>query len=156
MNKPIRLGRHYNWHAVHQLLLDCFAYMETRIDPPSSLHRLTPEGIASFAASQYLFVIEKDAAPLACLFATDKDPFLYLGKVAVNADQRGLGLARILVTQAEQTARELGYNRLQLESRIELAEIHQTFAALGFHKIGETAHPGYDSPTSITMEKDLS
>ncbi|MCP5085973.1 MAG: GNAT family N-acetyltransferase [Rhodobacteraceae bacterium] len=129
--------------------------MEARINPPSSLHRLTPEAIEAFAATRYLYVIEAGSTPIACMFATDKDEFLYLGKIAVSAEYRDRGLAGVLMTQAEETARDLGFNRLRLESRIELTEVHATFASFGFTKVGETAHPGYDRPTSIIMEKVL-
>jgi phosphinothricin acetyltransferase len=40
---------------------------------------------------------------------------------------------------------------LELETRIELTENHATFARMGFIKTAETAHPGYERPTSIKM-----
>ena len=42
-----------------------------------------------------------------------------------------------------------------METRIELTENHATFARLGFVKTAETAHPGYDGPTSITMSRSI-
>ena len=38
-------------------------------------------------------------------------------------------------------------------TRIELTENHATFAALGFAKVAETAHPGYKRATSITLRR---
>ena len=43
----------------------------------------------------------------------------------------------------------------ELDTRIELTENHATFAALGFTKIAERAHDGYERPTFITMRKTL-
>ncbi len=56
---------------------------------------------------------------------------------------------------AEDCARQTGHAVLELETRIELTENHDTFAALGFVKTGEHAHDGYDRPTFITMRKRL-
>ena len=47
------------------------------------------------------------------------------------------------------------FGALELETRIELTENHETFAALGFVKVSEGAHPGYDRTTFITMRKTL-
>jgi len=55
----------------------------------------------------------------------------------------------------EDFARRAGVAILELDTRIELTENHQTFAALGFVKTGEHAHDGYDHPTFITMQKSL-
>jgi GNAT superfamily N-acetyltransferase len=80
---------------------------------------------------------------------------LYLGRLAVAAAHRGSGLARALVAAAEAEARARGLGTLELQIRIELTENHAAFARLGFAKTGETAHDGYDRPTSITMRKAL-
>ena len=40
---------------------------------------------------------------------------------------------------------------LELSTRIELVENHATFARMGFAKTAETAHEGFDRPTSIVM-----
>lgn len=36
-----------------------------------------------------------------------------------------------------------------------LVENHEAFAALGFAKVAQSAHPGFDRPTSITMRKPV-
>jgi hypothetical protein len=38
------------WAEVRSLILEAFAYMEDRIDPPSSALRLTPQSIAAESA----------------------------------------------------------------------------------------------------------
>ena len=40
--------------ALHELLVSAFAYMDERIDPPSSLHRLNSETLRDKAESEYL------------------------------------------------------------------------------------------------------
>jgi ribosomal protein S18 acetylase RimI-like enzyme len=62
---------------------------------------------------------------------------LYLGKLAVSEKMRGQGCARRLVDLAAERARMKGLDILELETRIELQENHETFRKLGFVKAGE-------------------
>lgn len=145
----------YDWQAVLTLLHKAFAYMEPRIDPPSSLHRLTTQQIENHAAQHRLLTIEQANSPVACLFLTFQPDHLYLGKLATHPDHTRQGHARALVAQAERIATQNALPKLRLETRIELSENHATFARLGFIKTAESAHAGFSRPTSITMEKPL-
>lgn len=154
--EPRRIPPDYPcWDAVLRLILDAFAYMEGRIDPPSSAHRLSVADMAAQAASGAVWAIEDGAAPVACLFARIEGDALYLGKIAVARTHRGRGFVRRLIGAAEAEARARDLVRLELETRIELTENHAAFARLGFAKTAETAHPGYHRPTSITMTRTL-
>jgi ribosomal protein S18 acetylase RimI-like enzyme len=137
--------------AILPLLQRCFSYMEGRIDPPSSLHRLTPDSLADQARMGEIWVI--GAPPKACVFLTPEPNTLYLGKLAVAPEMRGLGLARILVSLALDRARALGLPKVTLKTRIELTENHAAFRAMGFRKLAEEAHPGYDRPTTVIFEQ---
>ena len=129
--------------------------MEPRIDPPSSLHRLTVEDIETFAVAQMLLVIEDHDRPVACAFLTHRADKIYIGKLAVSPAFRGHGFAKRLIDHAANLAAEAGLHLLELETRIELTENHAAFARLGFVKTAETSHAGYNRPTSITMQKRL-
>lgn len=137
------------------LIREAFAYMEGRIDPPSSALRLSTASIAAQAAEGAVFVAEEGETLVGCIFASPRGQALYLSKLAVRADRRGRGLGRALVEAAGAEARRLGLQALELETRIELVENHAAFAAMGFVKTGENAHAGYDRPTSITMRRAL-
>jgi GNAT superfamily N-acetyltransferase len=149
---PFRVQDPYDWAAILRLIQDAFAGMEGRIDPPSSMHRLDPAAIARQAETGEIWVIEAGGAPVACVFLTARPDVLYLGKLATAAAHRRRGLARRLVDTAKTRARVLGYDRLELQTRIELTENHRFFAALGFAMTGQTAHEGFDRPTSLTMQ----
>lgn len=151
--RPQRVLAPYDWASLLRLIRDEFAFMEGRIDPPSSMHRLTEDDIARQAVEGEVWVI--GAPPRACVFLTRKGDALYLGKLAVAAAHRGMGLARALVDVAAERARAMGLPALELQVRVELAENQAAFAALGFAETGRTAHPGHDRPTSITMRKLL-
>ena len=143
----------YDWQAILDLLHESFAYMEGRIDPPSSLHQLTSFGIAAFAATHHLAVIEHQQAPVACAFITYKPHATYIGKLATAKMHRGKGLAKALIEHAAQIRR---HSVLELETRIELVENRRAFDAMGFVKISEGAHEGYAQATSVKMQKRLS
>ena len=106
------------------LIRTAFSAMDGRIDPPSSMHRLTEATLARAAREGELW---------------DREPEL---------DSRNLSLA-------ETRARARGLGALELNTRVELTENHATFHALGFERIAETAHPGFDRPTSVLMRKAL-
>lgn len=148
-----RITPPYDFTPMLALIQRSFAYMDGMIDPPSSMHRLTVADLERAAVDGVALGV---GDPLvACALCKINGNALYVGKVAVDASQRGKGLARALIAEAEVIAREHGLDFLELQTRVELTANHKTFAALGFEKVSETAHAGYDHPTSITMQKAL-
>lgn len=140
--------------AILSLLHRAFAYMEGVIDPPSSLHRLTPETLTAEARQTEVWAI--GTPPMACVFLTPKQDALYIGKLATDPAQRGKGHARSLLALAETRARALGLPVLELQTRVELTANQATFRHLGFTQTAATAHPGYDRPTSLTFRRPVS
>jgi GNAT superfamily N-acetyltransferase len=144
-----------DWTGLLRLLLTSYEYQKDRIDPPSSVLALDARALASKAAEEQLFLATDAGALVGCAFARPKGQALYVGKLAVRTDRQGQGIGRRLMYAVEQHARERGSDLLELETRIELVENHRTFAALGFRKTAEAAHPGYSRPTFIIMQKAL-
>ncbi|SMO68051.1 GNAT family N-acetyltransferase [Ruegeria faecimaris] len=138
---------------VLRLIRHSFAFMEGRIDPPSSMHRLTEETLRQQARDHEVWIIGN--RPDAVVFLTPKQDCLYLSKLAVDETRRGQGLAQRLVDLASARAVETGIATLELKARVELVENHASFARMGFVKTAETAHPGFTRATSITMQKHL-
>ena len=134
------------------LILRAFAYMQARIDPPSSMLAMSDADLAAFGE---LWVIRDRGRILACVVLKPRPPFLYLGRLAVDEAHRGTGLARRLFDKAEARARELGLTGIELGSRVELTENHALFRAMGFRQVRAEAHPGYDRPTTFWFQKDL-
>ena len=66
----LRVGAAYDWEAVLQLIRESFAFMDARIDPPSSMHRLSVADLAVQAREGELWVIEEAGQPVACVFLT--------------------------------------------------------------------------------------
>ena len=144
-----------DWGALHAMLVECFAYMADRIDPPSSLNRMTPDALREKATLETLVLVRLDGRIVACGFLKEEDAALYLGKLAVRKRFRGQGILRRIVEIAEGGARDRGKKALRLQTRVELIENQATFAALGFIKTAECSHAGFDRPTSIEMTRLL-
>jgi ribosomal protein S18 acetylase RimI-like enzyme len=142
-----------DWDALHALLRASYAFMEGRIDPPSSIRRMDAHALQTKAREEVLILAHDGDRLVGCAFARLRDDCVYVGKVAVDAAMRRRGVAAKLIAEAEAIARAHGRPFVEIEARVELTENHATFAALGFVKVGESAHAGFDRPTSITMRK---
>lgn len=143
------------WEALHRLLMQSFAYMAGRIDPPSSLLRMGPAELAAKAGEETLILATEGERIVGCLLLKLDADRAYVGKLAVDDAFRGRGIARRMLALAEAKARAAGHDAIELQTRVELHENHAAFARLGFEKTGETAHAGYARPTSVTMRKRL-
>jgi GNAT superfamily N-acetyltransferase len=144
-----------NWTALLALLRSTYAYMESRIDPPSSLLRMDAEQLEEKARDEVLILALEPQRLVGCAFASLRDDCVYVGKLAVDEAVRRQGVARKIMQAAEMLARDNARPFVELETRIELIENHATFAALGYSKVAESAHPGFARPTSITMRKPV-
>ena len=141
------------WPELLGLLRGAFAYMESRIDPPSSLTRMGIDALRERAKDETMIIATEGTELIGCAFAAVREDCVYVGKLAVADTARRKGVARALLAAAEDLARQNQRQFLELQTRVELIENHKTFAALGFEKVAEAAHPGYNRPTSIIMRK---
>lgn len=151
----VRAHAWQDWDALLALIHRAFAFMEGRIDPPSSLHCMDAAALAAKAQAEICLLAHDGYRITGCVFCEPREDQLYVGKLAVDPEHQGKGIGRALMDRAEAEARRLGLAGLELQTRIELVENHRHFATAGFRKSGETAHPGFDRPTSITMRKPL-
>lgn len=143
------------WDDLLALIRRAFAYMDGIIDPPSSAHLLTADGLAGKARRETGFLAVENGRMAGCVFALERSRDFYVGKLAVEPDLQGQGIGTRLMRAVEDLARERGKDAIELQTRVELTANHAAFARLGFRETGRTAHEGYDRPTSITMRKVL-
>lgn len=144
-----------DWDALLALLREAFAFMDGRIDPPSSLARMRTDDLRAKARDETLILATLDGALVGCAFAAVRADCVYVGKVAVAQRLRRQGVARALLAEAQALAQAQGRGWLELQTRVELVENHRCFAALGFREVARTAHAGHARPTSITMRKPV-
>ena len=143
------------WDLLLELLRAAFASQENRVHPPSSVNTLDAGSLAEKSSQEHLFLASFASELAGCVFARGRPPVLYVSKLAVWPRLQGRGIGRRLMSALELFARESGHTVLELETRIELTENHRTFESLGFSKVSEHAHEGYDHPTYIRMRKFL-
>jgi ribosomal protein S18 acetylase RimI-like enzyme len=141
------------WDELLQILHAAFDYQKDRIDPPSSLYGLDEAALALKAQAELLLLARRGSEIAGCVFVRLSPGSTYLGKLAVRPDLQGRGIGRQLVAAVERAALEASSSALELETRIELVENHETFGRLGFKKVSEGSHDGYDRSTFITMRK---
>ncbi len=145
-----------DWEALLALILASFAYMHSRIDPPSSALHLTLPLLRQKATLEKAYAAVENGKLLGCIFCKPEPPdCLYIGKLAVAPDAQGKGVGRLLLETAETYAAECKLPCLRLETRIELLENHRVFAKWGFVQTAEGCHPGFTRPTFVEMRKTL-
>ncbi len=150
--KLVRLDEGFaDWQGLLSLVLDAFAFMNGRIDPPSSALDLTVLSLQAKAMSEIAYALMDEEKLLGCVFCKPEPDCLYIGKLAVAPANQGKGIGRSLLNAAIACAAARGLPSLRLQTRIELLENHAVFAAWGFVKTGEHSHPGYDRVTFIEM-----
>lgn len=154
--ETVRLDQSFErWHELLNLILASFAYMDGRIDPPSSALKLTPQSLQEKAEREIGYVVSEGNALLGCIFCRPEPECLYIGKLAVLPAEQGRGIGRMLLGLAEETARRLDLPVLRLETRIELTGNHAAFGRWGFVKTAENTHHGFSKTTSIEMQKTV-
>lgn len=135
------------------LILDNFAYMDSRIDPPSSILQCTVEDLSEQCEIGELWSVGSPA--VACVCLTPSAQALNVGRLAVAGDHRGQGLGGRLMALAEQRALQRGLAFLELKVRVELTENIRLYRYLGFERTEEGTHEGFDQPTYWVMRKAL-
>ncbi|MEH6495628.1 MAG: GNAT family N-acetyltransferase [Pseudomonas marincola] len=144
-------GQFTNWTSLLTLIQTSFKDMETRIDPPSSMHRLSEKSLREKANTETLFYVMSHGELVGCAFACIQEQVLYVGKVSILPDFQARGIGGLLMEACKNFAKQSAISELEIQTRIELTENHVFFGKLGFKQVGTTAHSGYDRPTSITM-----
>ncbi len=149
-----RAGHREDWSQLMVVLHESFAGMAGRIDPPTSLERLTVADLAEIAVRDEIWVIGRPV--VATVTLTQREGFLYMGKLAVTPAARHEGHGRRLIDLAMARAKSLGLPELMLETRVELVENHAFFRHLGFVETARRAHAGFDRPTTVEFRKRVS
>jgi len=126
-------------------------YFDTATDHLFELFESTPK-------SKY-FVAELNGTVIggAGIFPTENLPEGYceLVKMYLSKDARGLGLGRMMIHKCLETAKEIGFTKVYLETMPELRKAVTVYEKFGFEylkgPLGNSGHCGCD----IWMEKEI-
>lgn len=117
-----------DYDALFSLLCSTLAYMDERIDPSSSLQRMTIDDLRENAGTETLLLAHSGNRIVGCPFARSEANIVYVGKVAVLPEMVSVGIGSTLMESAFTHAKQLGTNALELKTRVELVENHAFFA----------------------------
>ena len=142
--------------AIAATIAAAFEQYRGRLQPESGAFGETARTIGDeLAGGAGAIVAERNGRVVACVMTKLLEGDLYLGRLSVLPEARGLGLARRLIEAVEHEARRRGLPGVRLGVRVVLTGNQRLFAALGYVEIGREAHAGFDHPTSINMRKAL-
>jgi N-acetylglutamate synthase-like GNAT family acetyltransferase len=103
------------------------------------------------------WVVERDGEFAGCVALTDEGSTGVVRWFVLAPSVRGLGLGRRLLGELIERARELGYERLRLETYSLLRAAIHLFRSFGFRLVDEDTAPrwGHDAITYQYYELDL-
>jgi ribosomal protein S18 acetylase RimI-like enzyme len=151
----IRPARADEAAAIVSLMHLAFAQYEGVLVPRSGAMDETLATVAARLRDESCLVALAGQAVVGCVFYKPRGAAIYFGRLAVLPERRGQGLARRLIAAVEAAAEAAGAAAVTLGVRIALPENVALFTALGYREVGREAHPGFNAPTSITMEKRI-
>jgi predicted N-acetyltransferase YhbS len=151
----IRAARPDEAAALVALLQRAFGEYRGKLRPESGALLETADTIRAAMRSATILVAERQGRILGCVSVRRKDDSAYAGRLAVEPMERGIGVGRALMAQAEALARQLGADRLRVDVRLKLRDNRAFFRALGFVEGAERCHAGFSQPTYVEMEKTL-
>jgi RimJ/RimL family protein N-acetyltransferase len=103
-----------------------------------------------------LWVVENDGAFAGSLGLTDEDGVTGMIRwVLLDPAVRGRGLGRRLVGEAVTAARELGYERLELETFSDLTTAAAIYRSNGFRLVGEDVGPRWGRDPLVYQRYEL-
>ncbi len=148
-----RFDRTFTVEGLLALVQD--AFRDLPIDPPSSVLAETAADFTRRLESEEALVAVAGGRLVGGVFCAPREEGLYVGRLAVRADQRHRGVAGALLDAAKVEARRIGAARVLLSARIALPGNVALFERHGFVVVGERCHPGFETPTFYDMELRL-
>ena len=106
------------------------------------------DGIAQRIESSRVWIAETEDRIVGGIVLIPHEKFMMLENVAVHPDSSGLGVGAALIKQAEKDCLELGLQKLQLSTHIDMPENVRLYEHLGWQKTGISGN-------KVLMSKDI-
>ncbi|MGA8576900.1 MAG: GNAT family N-acetyltransferase [Candidatus Cybelea sp.] len=110
----------------------------------------------AYASSNAAFVATYEGRAIGCVALRtapeNPQPTAVLSRLFVRPRSRRLGAARLLVVAAIEFAREMGFERIVLDTeKAQLEPAYRLYQSLGFEECRPYAEVSYDSPTFMQL-----
>jgi len=151
----IRPARVEEAEAVAALIHCAFGQYCGKLQPESGALSESANGIAAAMTTGMILLATRAGRIVGCVSVQRKADFAYAGRLAVEPLERGGGIGRALMAQAEALARQMGADRLRVDVRLALAQNRAFFRSLGFAEGAHRCRPGFASRTYAELEKIL-
>ena len=138
--------------AITQLLKAAFAEQVT-LAPPSGALSETDAKVREVMNTAGVLLAEVDRTIAGCVFHATENRALYLFRLAVLPAFRCRGIARALLDACEEIARTRHLDSTRLSVRLALPRQRAYYERVGYAAISFGTHPGFTTPTSVTLEK---
>lgn len=150
----VRVCAHDAAPAVHELTQAAFAGYEA-LDPPSGASRETVEAVRRDLETAGGALAWLDSRPVGCLRFVVAADHLHVRRVAVTPELQDKGIGRALMAWAEAEAESRGLPHVTVGVRLSVRGNLAFYRRLGYQVVAEHAHPGYDRPTWVSMQKGV-
>ncbi len=156
-SNPVSIGpaRAEEAEAIAALIRRAFAQYRGRLQPEPSALRESTDSIRSVLETESVVVARRAGRVIGCVSVQQRPDIVFARRLAVEPGERGAGVGRALVAEAEEVARRLGISRLGVETRLALTENRAFFQALGFVERAQHCHAGFAYPTYVELQKTL-
>jgi GNAT superfamily N-acetyltransferase len=127
---------------ISELLGHAFAEFEALYTPEAYVATVLPvEGVRNRLDEGPVWVAERKSAVIGTVAAIFVSNVLMVRGMAVHPTARGLGVAKKLLHEVEDFARQNGYKQLSLFTTPFLTQAISMYQSAGFRFTGETANP---------------
>ena len=149
-NYVIRPARPADAAAVAACVTAAYSvYLERMDKPPGPML----DDYAKIITDHRVFILDGHEGLAGVLVLIDEDGGLLLDNVAIQPDYQGRGLGRRLIAFAEDEARRLGHESLDLYSHVTMTESIALYLTLGYVELERRVVRGY---SRVYMRKNLS
>ncbi|TFV57608.1 GNAT family N-acetyltransferase [Mycobacterium sp. PS03-16] len=137
----LRRAREDDVPAIERLVADAFGHYIDRIGVPPGPMTYDYRALLTAARVWVLQTPERIAGVLVTVGHPDH---LHLDTVAVAPDAQGCGYGAVLLTRAEDDARELGLREVRLSTNVAMTENQTFYPRHGYTESGRGRRHGYD------------
>jgi predicted N-acetyltransferase YhbS len=142
--------------TIVQILHAAFAEYRDVLAPPSGVHKESVDTVRAKMQTGHWLLAEREGRAVGCVFYAPDDGFVYLGRLGVLPHMRGHRIASALMDEVEARARAAGFTRVRLGVRVVLTAMRAAYERRGYVFVEAHRHEGFDTPTYVMLEKQLS